>query len=62
MQRVPVVGFHVKAVWWSIRYRTYAAKAFGLYGDSKARRDCERAGWWEQLASELRPSGFLKGL
>jgi hypothetical protein len=62
MQRVPVVRFHVKGVWWSIRYRTYAAKAFGLYGDSKACRDCERAWWWEQLAFELRPLGFLKGL
>ncbi|SKA97594.1 hypothetical protein SAMN06295879_2393 [Agreia bicolorata] len=41
---------------------TYAAKAFGLYGDGKVDRETERAWQWENLAPELRPVGFPKGL
>lgn len=41
---------------------TYAAKAVGLYGGGKVDRDAERAWQWENLAPELRPIGFPKGL
>ncbi|MDJ0348950.1 putative immunity protein [Cryobacterium sp. PH29-G1] len=41
---------------------TYAAKAVGLYGDGKVDRETERAWQWENLAPELRPIGFPKGL
>ncbi|SKB00255.1 hypothetical protein SAMN06295879_2968 [Agreia bicolorata] len=41
---------------------TYAANAFGLYGDGTVDREAERAWQWENLAPELRPIGFPKGL
>lgn len=41
---------------------TYAAKAVGLTRGGKAARDAERAWQWENLAPELRPIGFPKGL
>ncbi|SKC37452.1 hypothetical protein SAMN06295973_0286 [Plantibacter cousiniae] len=40
---------------------TYAAKAVGLRG-GKAAEEAERAWQWENLAPELRPIGFPKGL
>ena len=41
---------------------TYAAKAVGLHGRGKVDRESERAWQWENLAPELRPIGFPKGL
>jgi hypothetical protein len=41
---------------------TYAAKAVGLYGGGEDDRRAERAWQWENLAPELRPIGFPKGL
>ncbi|MET4783705.1 putative immunity protein [Glaciihabitans sp. UYNi722] len=41
---------------------TYAAKAVGLTAGDKTARDAERAWQWENLAPELRPIGFPKGL
>jgi hypothetical protein len=40
----------------------YAGKAVGLTGGGKAAPDTERAWQWENLAAELRPIGFPKGL
>ncbi len=41
---------------------TYAAKAVGLGRDGQPAQDAERAWQWENLAPELRPIGFPKGL
>ena len=40
---------------------TYAAKAVGLYA-GKTEREAERIWQWKNLAPELRPLGFPKGL
>lgn len=41
---------------------TYAGKAVGLYGGGRDDREAERAWQWDNLAPELRPIGFPKGL
>jgi len=41
---------------------TYATNPVGLYGAGTINRDAERAWQWENLAPELRPIGFPKGL
>lgn len=41
---------------------TYPARAVGLNGGGKAAHDAERTWQWQNLALELHPIGFPKGL